>query len=124
MLGQTDSSVLYTIGDFDMTEKEIRDVFSQNLKLLREKKGLSQMALASKADLATNFINDIENGKKWISPATLSKLSEALEEMPYSFFVPVQIPAVSSNEMINQFCTEISNELLYTIKQISEKYVQ
>ena len=107
-----------------MTEKEIRDVFSQNIKLFREKKGLSQMALASKADLATNFINDIENGKKWISLATLSKLSEALEEMPYSFFVPIQFSSINSNEIINQFCTDLSNELLFTIKQVSEKYVQ
>lgn len=42
-----------------MTEYEIRDVFSRNVRALREKKDLSQMALAEKSSLATNFINEV-----------------------------------------------------------------
>lgn len=105
-----------------MTEDEIRLVFARNLKSFREEKGLSQMALALKAEIATNFVNDIENCKKWISPATLSKLSNALGISPYKFFLPNQIYASDCNEVLNQFCIELSNNFLESVKSLSEKY--
>ena len=105
-----------------MTEKEIRIVFSRNLRNLREQKGLSQMALASKSSLATNFINDIENGKKWISPATLSKLSEALGVQPYKLFLEIEFDHENQNGFMNQFCTELSNDILGTIKAVYARY--
>jgi hypothetical protein len=49
-----------------MKEEEIRKILSKNLRTYRNNLGLSQMDLAAKAGIATNFLNDIENGKKWI----------------------------------------------------------
>ena len=65
----------------------IRALFSRNLKRLRKIANLSQVNLASEADLTHNFINDIENGKKWVSPETIAKLSTALKAEPYQFFI-------------------------------------
>ena len=107
-----------------MKEEDIRELFSKNLKFYRDKQGLSQMALALKAGLATNFVNDIENGKKWISPATLSKICEALEIQPYKLFVEVDLNNENCSGLLNQFCTELSNDLLDTIKSLSSKYVK
>ena len=90
-----------------MKEEEIRAVLSRNLKNLREKNGLSQMALAEKSSLATNFINDIENGKKWLSPATLSKLSEALGVQPYKLFLEIEFDHENQNGFMSQFCREL-----------------
>ena len=52
---------------------------SNNLKRLREKKGLSQDRLAKLADVANNTIIKIEQGEN-INPtlATLKKIAEAL----------------------------------------------
>jgi len=52
---------------------------SNNLKKLREKKGLSQDRLAKLADVANNTIIKIEQGEN-INPtlATLKKIAEAL----------------------------------------------
>lgn len=52
----------------------------QNLKKLREKKGLSQDRLAKLADVANNTIIKIEQGEN-INPtlATLKKMAKALE---------------------------------------------
>ena len=105
-----------------MTEEEIRAVFSKNMKTYREKQGLSQMTLANKAGLATNFINDIENGKKWISPATLSKISEALEIPPYKLFIEVDFDNKNCSKTVNQLCTELSNDFMDMVKKISVKY--
>ena len=65
----------------------IRALFSRNIKRLRNNAKLSQISLAAEADLAHNFINDIENGKKWVSPETIAKLSKALKAEPYEFFL-------------------------------------
>ena len=105
-----------------MREEEIREILSKNIKYYRDKKGLSQMALALKAGLATNFINDIENGKKWVSPSTLSKICEALEISPYKLFIEVNFANDNCSEIINQFCSDLLNEILNSIKEISARY--
>ena len=119
---QAKGKIYQTDGGDGMTEENIRKVFSKNLRMLREKKGLSQMELASKSCLATNFINDIENGKKWISPATLSKLSEALEIPPYKFFVEIEFDDKLCSGVLGQFCAELSNDIIDTIKSVSSRY--
>ena len=80
------------------------------------------MELAAKAGITTNFINDIENGKKWVSPATLAKLCEVLEIDPYKLFLEIDFEDKSSNKIINQFCSEFSNDILIMLNDISDKY--
>ena len=64
-----------------------RELFSKNLTRLRKEADLPQLALAKKAGLTHNFINDLENGKKGISLTTLDKLSEVLNVEPMEFFI-------------------------------------
>jgi transcriptional regulator with XRE-family HTH domain len=45
------------------------------------------LTLATEAGLTHNFINDIENGKKWVSAETIAKLAAALKAEPYQFFL-------------------------------------
>jgi len=65
----------------------VRSLFARNLRRLRNNAKLSQVNLAARADLTHNFINDIENGKKWVSPETIGKLAVALKAEPYQFFL-------------------------------------
>ena len=67
--------------------KNIRTLFSKNLKRLRALANLSQISLAAEANLTHNFINDIESGKKWVSAETIEKLANALKAEPYQFFI-------------------------------------
>lgn len=103
-------------------EEEIRTIFAKNIKFYRKKLKLSQMELATKTGITTNFINDIENGKKWVSPGTLAKLCEVLEIEPYKLFLEVDFEEKSSNKIINQFCSELSNDILIMLNEISNKY--
>ena len=107
-----------------MNEEEIKRLFGQNLKYLRNKKNLSQLQLAEKADVTFNFINDIENGKKWISPATLSKLCIALEVPPYQFFVGLQTSFCenSKSENLEAFSTDILNQIHSIMQTSLERY--
>jgi transcriptional regulator with XRE-family HTH domain len=93
----------------NICETDIRAMLSRNLKRLRAKKNLSQLHLALEAGLTHNFINDIESGKKWLSPKTLAALAAALDSKPYEFFAPeVTLPkqdlAVLSGYLDNFAC--------------------
>lgn len=55
----------------------------EKLKRLREKRGLSQVKLAARADLNPATVNQIERGARDASPGTLRKLADALEVSLY-----------------------------------------
>jgi transcriptional regulator with XRE-family HTH domain len=67
--------------------KKVKPLFAANLTRLRQEAGLSQKRLAELAGLTHNFINDLENMKKWASYKTIDQLSEALEVEPVLFFI-------------------------------------
>src|SRR5215212_2258108 len=50
----------------------------EQLKRLREERGLSQVKLAARADLNPATVNQIERGMRNASPGTLHKLADAL----------------------------------------------
>jgi hypothetical protein len=49
---------------------------------------MSPLNLVGRTGPAHNFINDIENGKKWVSRKTPAKLSSGLKAEVYQFFLP------------------------------------
>ncbi|MGI6036574.1 MAG: helix-turn-helix domain-containing protein [Limnochordia bacterium] len=51
----------------------------QNVRRLREKKGLTQAALAKDAGLAQSFVSSIESGQKSPTVRSLQKLANALD---------------------------------------------
>jgi len=85
----------------------IQALFSRNLKRLRNSAHLSQIGLAAEADLAHNFINDIENGKKWVSAETIGKLSKALKAEPYEFFLSDSKWNTQVSEMFSLYLDDI-----------------
>jgi transcriptional regulator with XRE-family HTH domain len=66
---------------------EVRAMLGQNLKAFRNRRSWSQADLAEYADISINFLGDIERGKKWPHPETLSKLAEALDIEIYQLFM-------------------------------------
>ena len=76
-----------------MDEQELRRILGNNIKRCRQKNNLSQLALAEKVDISTNFLSDIERCKAWVSPNTLVKLAAVLDIEPYELFkADVQMP--------------------------------
>jgi len=62
-------------------------VFIQNLRFLRNQKGLSQAKLSELIDVTPNYLNAIENGKNFPSPEVLQRIIDILEIMPYQLFL-------------------------------------
>ena len=66
---------------------KIKILFGANLKRLRGIANKSQVRLALEAGLSHNFINNIENGKKWASAETIGILASVLKVEPQQFFI-------------------------------------
>jgi len=73
--------------------ERLRVIFAQNLRHFRSKAGLSQFALARELDFSSNFINELEHGRKGPSLKTLAKISRTLNIRPYQFFLNRGDPA-------------------------------
>ncbi|MDR1318857.1 MAG: helix-turn-helix domain-containing protein [Treponema sp.] len=102
-----------------ITEEYIRLLVGKNLKRLRALQNVSQLNLALGADLAHNFINDIENCKKGISAKTLAKLSSALNAEPYQFFLPENLP----DNFMQLYLRDFSDSLAKMVGELTESYL-
>ena len=101
-----------------MGDAYIRSLLSRNLRRLRKKYDMSQIELAVESGLAHNFINDIENGKKWISAASLAKLSMALKTDPHQLF----ISEPSMNDQVAQTISFYLDDFSESLEMMTEKY--
>ncbi len=106
-----------------MSGKLIRNLFGKNLKRLRMKAGLSQMALAGESDLAHTFINDIENGKKWISCKTMARLCQALDVEPHQLFFPLSKPENEHSEILSTYIDDFSESVLKSVAEFKNRYL-
>jgi transcriptional regulator with XRE-family HTH domain len=103
---------------------EIRALFGKNLKRLRAIQSISQMTLADRANLTHNFVNDIENGKKWISVESLAKLSSALQVEPYQFFLPDSVQPETANSFFTVYLNDFSDNLQKMVGELKDRYLQ
>jgi transcriptional regulator with XRE-family HTH domain len=65
----------------------LKQIFVGNLKNARRAAGLSQLRLAERCNTATNYISDIEVGKKFPSIDMVEKIAGALQVQPYLLFL-------------------------------------
>ncbi|AOG60040.1 XRE family transcriptional regulator [Spiroplasma helicoides] len=62
-----------------MIKSDVISIFSQNMKELRVKKGLTQEELSFKAGLHRNYISDTERGRRNVSLKAVQKIASGLE---------------------------------------------
>jgi len=101
----------------------IRSLFSRNLKRLRNIANYSQLTLAVEAGLTHNFINDIENGKKWVSAETIAKLAIALKAEPYQFFIADSKWNDQGAEIFSIYLDDFSNAFTKMVKEYRLHYL-
>jgi transcriptional regulator with XRE-family HTH domain len=65
---------------------QLRKLLAGNLKTFRKEAGLTQEALAEKADTSPNYIAMLEAEKRFPSDTTLEKIAAALGKEPYELF--------------------------------------
>lgn len=93
-------------------------VLAKNIKRIRHKLEISQMELALRADVSIAFINAIENKQKWVSAATLSKITDALNTSPYELFLTDDI------EETPTMITKRHFDLIADLNKLLNKYTK
>jgi transcriptional regulator with XRE-family HTH domain len=66
---------------------DLKRIFILNLKKFRNYRGISQMKLAELCGTATNYIGEIEIGRRFPSLKLIEKIGQVLETEPYRFFI-------------------------------------
>jgi transcriptional regulator with XRE-family HTH domain len=105
-----------------MSEEELRQILSANIKKYRGLHSWSQAQLAEKVDISINFLSDIETKRGWVSPYTLVKLAQALEIEVYELFRPEEEASGELKDTINQFINDFSPVFEQFLGEVSVKY--
>jgi transcriptional regulator with XRE-family HTH domain len=106
-----------------MEEAELRKVLSANIKHYRGLRGWSQIKLAEKIDISTNFLADIEVGRSWVSSSTLTKLANVFEIEVYELFRPEKTPQDETKETLKSLVSDLSVTFEHSLHEISRKYL-
>ena len=101
----------------------IKSLFSGNLKRMRTTANISQLHLAAATGLTHNFINDIENGKKWVSAETIAKLAIALKAEPYQFFISDSKWNSQGAEIFSIYLDDFSQSFTKMLKDYRDRYL-
>jgi transcriptional regulator with XRE-family HTH domain len=106
-----------------MEEAELRRVLSANIKYYRGLRGWSQVKLAEKINISTNFLADIETGKSWVSSLTLVKLANIFEIGVYELFKPEKSLRDETKETLRSLVNDLSVTFEHTLSEIAKKYL-
>lgn len=70
----------------DLTGMDIKLKIGQRIRELRKELGISQEALAYKAEVDRTYVTDVENGRRNVSVEILERLIKALNTSFSDFF--------------------------------------
>jgi transcriptional regulator with XRE-family HTH domain len=98
----------------------IREVLAKNLKENRRKLGITQPALAERADLSTHYLAMIEVARKFPTADVLERLADALGIAPYELFSVSPSP----EEAMEKLQQEILGNLDRAIENAVDKSIQ
>jgi transcriptional regulator with XRE-family HTH domain len=90
-----------------VTEKDLHKLLSSNVREYRTRFKWSQAALSKKTGVSVNFINDIELERKWVSPATLVKIANALNVEAYELLKPPDSFPDNFNSILKKYTENI-----------------
>jgi len=105
-----------------MTEDKLRAIVRTNIKRYRKYRQWTQAQFAEKLDISINFLSDIENGKKWFSPASMVKFANVLNIEPFELFKPADTPAPAVSTLFSKYNDEVVQAVSASLKQVYRYY--
>jgi len=97
----------------------LREIFIHNVKFYRKKAELSQQQLAEKCALATNYVSEIETGKKFPSVETIEKIAKNLDIPAYLLFADSEcqsiVCAAAEQKRNEEFCACLLKSITDTL---------
>lgn len=108
-----------------MTQSELREYLSSNIKRYRKRLFLTQEKLAERTGLSAQTINDIEGCRTWVSDKSLIKIADSLRTTPAELLLPNQIENERETIAGDMEILKIQSELMAAINaQIQEIFAR
>jgi transcriptional regulator with XRE-family HTH domain len=105
-----------------MTENEFRAIVRANIRRFRDYKKWTQAELAEKMDISVNFLSDIENGRRWISPSSMVKFAAVLNIEPYELFKPADLQPPGITGLFNKYNDDVQLAVSNSLNQVYNYY--
>ena len=100
----------------------LRNIFINNLKFYRKNAHFSQQQLAERCNIATNYLSEIETGKKFPSVEMIETLSKELSVPAYLFFIKSAEAQINTDLITKKRNEDFSNALLKSVKNLLKNY--
>jgi len=100
---------------------ELRRILGFNMKAYRSELGYSQARLAELVDTATNYIAQIENGKRFPTDTMLEKIAKALQKKGYELFSLVPYKEKIETDWQTQVLTDLERFIHDRINSLKKK---
>jgi len=101
--------------------QELRAILGKGVRFYRQKRQLSQAALAKKAGISITFLSNIERGVKYPTSDTLSALANGLEVEVYELFRHDHSPA-EHRLLFERFKNDITQNVTKTLETVYKMY--
>jgi len=105
-----------------MTEIEFRNIVRENIRRYRDCRKWTQAEFAEKLNISVNFLSDVENGKRWISPASIVKFASVLNIEPFELFKPAEALPSNVSSLLVKYNNEVMDAVSISLKQIHSYY--
>jgi len=102
---------------------ELRKILGANMKAYRSKLGYSQAKLAEIIDTATNYIAQIENGKRFPTDTMLEKIANALQKKAYELFTFEHYETKIDKDWQTQLLTDLETFIHKRIAKLKKEKV-
>ena len=103
--------------------EKIREILAQNMKIYRQKLGITQPELAERANISTNFIGMIEQKRKFPAPEMLDRIANALEIETAELFVTSASPQAELKKLHKEILSDLDRAIGEAVgKAIKEQY--
>jgi len=101
---------------------KIREILAQNIKMYRQKLGITQQELAERAHISINFIGMIEQKRKFPAPEMLDRIAAALEIETPELFATSASPQAELKKLHKEILTDLDRAISEAVsKAINEK---
>jgi transcriptional regulator with XRE-family HTH domain len=79
--------------------------------------------LAEKLEISANFLSNIENGKAWVSPKTVSKLAPIFKVEPHELFMPAYDISPDTKDILFRYAQETEESIGTVLNELKNKYL-
>jgi transcriptional regulator with XRE-family HTH domain len=95
---------------------DIKEIFAENLRKIRRKKGLTQEKLAEKAGMSLQYLALLELSRKFPSGEMLERLATALDIETYELLA---VASSANNEL-----ELLRNDIIREVKTLNESFAK